>query len=439
MEETFYLETYGCSANTANAEIIAGLLERAGFIQMSSPEHASLLIINTCIVKAPTEHYMARRIRELDKGFPDSKLIVAGCMPDAELDLVKESSPRALMLGSHHVKDILKLITGENTQIIGYSDEVKLGLLRIRKNPAVAIIPISEGCLGSCAYCIVKFAKGRLHSYPLHEIVKEVEKSVASGCREIWLTSQDNSAYGRDYSEKSQLPALLVKINALKGSFWARVGMMNPDSILPVLDELVPPFRSMKIFKFIHIPVQSGSNEILKKMMRNYSVEDFKEIVSSFRKMIPRITLSTDIICGFPGETEEQFMESVNLIKEIKPDVLNISRFWAMPGTEAAAMEGQLNGNETKERSKRMTAEFKRIALEKNRTEIGSQYPILIDENLGNENYIARNEFYKPISIKYSGNIGRYGNCTRNIFNVFSKARIVGATSHSLIGEIVEE
>ena len=107
MEETFYLETYGCSANTANAEIIAGLLERAGFIQMSSPEHASLLIINTCIVKAPTEHYMARRIRELDKGFPDSKLIVAGCMPDAELDLVKESSPRALMLGSHHVKDIL--------------------------------------------------------------------------------------------------------------------------------------------------------------------------------------------------------------------------------------------------------------------------------------------------------------------------------------------
>jgi threonylcarbamoyladenosine tRNA methylthiotransferase CDKAL1 len=441
MNENFYLESYGCSANKAGSEIMAGLLERQGFIQVSSPEHASVIIINTCIVKLPTEHFMARRIKELDMGFPDAKLIVAGCMPDAELDLVKKSSPRAFILGSHRIKEILRLVNpgASEREITGGSDEVKLGLPRARFNPAIAIIPISEGCLGNCAYCIVKFAKGRLRSYPLNEIVEEVRKSVESGCREIWLTSQDCSAYGRDYSEKSQLPNLLHGINAVKGKFWVRVGMMNPDNILPVIPELIHEFQSMKVFKFIHIPVQSGSNAVLRKMRRNYTVEDFKKIISLFRASIPRIAVSTDIICGFPGETEEQFNESRALSDELKFDFMNISRFWPMPGTDAFSMPDSINGNITKKRSQILKVESDRVSLEKNRLEIGAEYPVLIDADLKEGSYSARNEFYMPVSVQYAGNIGKYGNRARNIFNVFSCARITGATSHGLIGEIAEK
>jgi MiaB-like tRNA modifying enzyme len=432
-EPTFYLESYGCSASTANAEIIAGLLERAGMLRVSSPEHASVIILNTCIVKAPTEHRMKRRIVELST-FSGKRLIVSGCMPDAEKDEILRLAPKAVLLGSHHVRRILEAALNGRS-FTGYSKEVKLGLPREMSNPAISIIPISEGCLGNCAYCAVKLAKGGLHSYPLDKIVKEAERSIKAGIREIWLTSQDNSAYGRDYAEKSQLPVLLESISSLKGMFWVRVGMMNPDSILPVLDRLIIQFRSEKIFKFIHIPVQSGNDEVLKRMRRRYTVDDFKSIITEFRKKIPRITVATDIICGFPGESEQQFEDSLRLVDWLRPDVLNISRFWAMPGTEAYSMQGMLNGNETKERSRRLSLLFEKISLEKNKAEVGSEYTVLIDENLGSGNFVARTEFYRPVSLRISDKLLRQ----HKMLGSFARARIVDATSYSLVGEFVEK
>ncbi len=434
----FYIESYGCSANTASSEIMEGLLERVGMIRVSSAENADIIIINTCIVKMPTEHHMIKRITEFYNLYPQ-KLIVAGCMPEAEPELVKRIAPKASMLGTHHIKEIVngakKILIGQRFELLGYANEIKLSLPRVRKNPAIAIVPISEGCLGNCSYCIVKFAKGKLFSYPIEEVLKEIEHSVKAGCKEIWITSQDNSAYGLDRQKKSQLPELLYKIGKLPGRFWARVGMMDPDGILPVIDDLVESFRSEKIFKFIHIPVQSGNNEILKKMRRRYTVENFKEIVKIFRKSIPKISLSTDIICGFPSETREQFMDSVNLIKEIKPDVLNISRFWAMPGTEALQMKEQIQGNETKERSKLLTEEFKKIALEKNIAELRTEQLVFIDEEKkvgGKIEYIGRTEFYRPVAVSSDNRDGR-------IFKKFVRVRIKDVTPHSLIGEIVKD
>ncbi|MEM0230603.1 MAG: tRNA (N(6)-L-threonylcarbamoyladenosine(37)-C(2))-methylthiotransferase [Candidatus Woesearchaeota archaeon] len=432
-QPTFYLESYGCSANTANAEMISGILESAGMLRVSSPEHASVIIINTCIVKAPTEHKMQRRISEISAQFPEKKLIISGCMPDAEGKTLKKIAPKAILLGSHHVKKVLEALT-RGRSFTGYSEEVKLGLPRHLSNPAICIVPISEGCLGNCSYCIVKLAKGKLHSYPVNEIVKEVKSGLRAGAREIWITSQDNSAYGRDLAEKSQLPMLLEEVTSIRGKFWVRVGMMNPDGILPVLDSLILRFRSEKVFKFIHIPVQSGNDEILRRMRRRYSVEDFKHIITEFRRKIPRITISTDIICGFPGETEEQFEDSINLIKWLRPDVLNISRFWPMPGTEAASMKNILNGNITKHRSQKLSRIFEGIALEKNKAEIGSECPVLVDEHIKENLYVARTEFYKPVSLR----IDRRMLGQKKVLGSFARARITGATSNSLIGELVE-
>ncbi|MCX6709396.1 MAG: tRNA (N(6)-L-threonylcarbamoyladenosine(37)-C(2))-methylthiotransferase [Candidatus Woesearchaeota archaeon] len=437
----FYIENYGCSANTASGEIIAGLLEKAGLINVENPKNAQIIIINTCIVKAPTEHAMLRRIKLLSETFPEKKIIVAGCLADVEKEEALAVSPNASFLGSHHIREITslvkKIIKGKSAEITGYANEIKLSLPRERKNPAIAIIPICEGCIGNCAYCIVKIAKGKLFSYPMESVLKEIKASVKSGCREVWITSQDNSTYMLDKQKKSALPELMKGIDSIPGKFWTRIGMMNPDSIMPVLDDLIPKFRSDKVFKFIHIPVQSGSDEVLKRMRRKYTSDDFREIISEFRKKIPKITLSTDIICGFPGEAREQFMESVNLVKEIQPDFLNISRFWAMKGTEALQMKGQINGNETKERSKILTIEFSKIAVEKNRAEIGTQSSVLIDDDLGNGNFIGRTEFYKPVSVKAEKYRNYFGRKIGDAFGQFIDVKITGAGKFSLSGEIV--
>jgi threonylcarbamoyladenosine tRNA methylthiotransferase CDKAL1 len=180
------------------------------------------------------------------------------------------------------------------------------------------------------------------------------------------------------------------------------VGMMNPNHVLNMLDELIEAFKGDRIFKFIHIPVQAGNDEVLKRMNRRYSADDFRRIVKEFRKKIPKMTISTDIICGFPGETDEQFNDSVELIREIKPDVLNISRFWPRPGTAAEKMEGQLHGNITKERSTLLQKVHEEVSFEKNRKWIGWKGKVLIDEKgkPGTNTFIGRNYCYKPVVVK---------------------------------------
>ncbi len=319
-------------------------------------------------------------------------------MPTVESELIKKLRPDASLVGVHHIKDILKAVN-KHTKLITRKKEVKLCLPKIRKNKIISIVQISEGCKGNCTYCIVKLVKGELHPYPANKILEEIKASIKDGCKEIWLTSQDSAAY-------PNLPKLLNKITKLKGDFKLRLGMSNPNNVLPILDKLIKVYSSDKIFKFLHIPVQSGNNKVLKAMNRYYTVNDFKKIIKEFRKAFPRITISTDIICGFPTETEEQFNDSLKLIKEIKPDVLNISRFWPRPGTKAEKMP-QIPSWITKERSKKLTKLFNKIALENNKKWINWQGKILIDEKGKNNTWIGRNLYYKPVIVKGNYKLGQ--------------------------------
>lgn len=408
-----YIENYGCSANKSNAEIMAGLLERSGCIVVSdekAAKDADIVIINSCIVKGPTENKILKRIKEL--AYSGKNLIVSGCMPEAENDLIHDAAPDAILLGPQHVRDVTKavdlIISGKEVRtkikdFIGEQHEIKLCLPKHRYNHVIDIVQISEGCDEYCTYCITKLAKGKLFSYPSENIIAEVNMALKEGCKEIWLTSQDCASY------QHGLPDLLQNISQLKGKFFVRVGMMNPNNVLPMLNELIDAFKEEKIFKFIHIPVQSGNDEILKKMGRRYKAEDFKRIIEKFRREIPKITVSTDIICGFPTETKEQFQDSVKLIEEIKPDVLNISRFWPRPGTPAEKME-QLSGGETKNRSTELAEIFGKIALEKNKRWVGWKGKVLIDEKgkPGTDSWIGRNYCYKPVVVKSQCKLGDF-------------------------------
>jgi len=420
-----YIETYGCSANQNNSEIMAGLLARAGFNIVNNPEIADVIIINTCIVKGLTLQRMLFRIKKLSKKF--SRLIVAGCLPDVMADRIKELANTAV-IGSHNFKDITKAVKGifegKKIQIIDKNNEIKLCMPKISKSKVIGITQISEGCIGSCSYCAVKLAKGKLFSYPAEEILKNVRSDLDSGCKEIWLTSQNNAAYGLDSDEK--LTELLEKILALKGKFFLRLGMMNPNNVLQILPGLIEIFKNKKIYKFLHLPLQSGSDSVLKAMKREYKVKDWLKIVNKFKKEIPELTISTDIICGFPTETAIDFEKTLELIMQVKPDILNISKFSAMPGTEAAKLK-QLSTQEIKKRSRILSKLHNEIALGNNKKWLGWQGTCLVNGKGFQDTWLARNVFYKLIILKSEDNLlGK----TLNI-------KIADAKSNYLLGKIV--
>lgn len=400
VSKKIYVEGHGCSASLADTEILKGMIERGGYEIVEEQSSADLSVLVTCSVKSVTEQRMLSRIREINQQ-GKNKLIVAGCLPKADPDKITRIGGNLSMLGPGNLDKILPTIDSSlsGKQMVSLAPEklVKLGMPRSRSNQVVGIVEISSGCLSSCTFCQVKLVKGNVFSYPEEAIVEEARTLVSQGAKEIWLTSTDNAAYGRD--AKTNLPRLISKVSSLPGHFKIRVGMMNPLLTDRLVDEMVECFRHEKVFKFVHLPVQSGSDRILKMMQRGYTVDDFREMVGTFRKAIPQITLSTDMIVGFPSETEAEFEESQQLLEKIRPDVVNISRFGARSGTKAALMDSQIDSAASKDRSRRMNDLVKRIQREINSKWVGWTGTVLLDEFV-KEAVVGRNFSYKPCLFK---------------------------------------
>jgi threonylcarbamoyladenosine tRNA methylthiotransferase CDKAL1 len=394
-----FVEGHGCSASFADTEIISGMINNRGYELVSNEKDADVAVLVTCTVKTVTEQRMLSRIRELSDG-GRKKLVVAGCLPKADPDKILKIRSDFSLVGPNNLKSIVPAIesslAGHQLISLEPSRLVKPGLPRARLNSTIGIVEISSGCLSSCTFCQVKLVKGTVFSYPEKEIVEEANTLVNQGAREIWLTSTDNAAYGRD--SKSNLPSLVRNVSQIKGNFKIRLGMMNPLLTDRVMDDLLDCLKLDKVFKFVHLPVQSGSNRILKVMQRGYSVSDFELMVERVRKEIPGITLSTDMIVGFPSESDSEFEESMDLLRRVKPDVLNLSRFGARGGTKAAIMEDQTTSEVAKKRSTSMAALSKKLQNEINASWIGWTGKILLDENVRGA-VVGRNFSYKPCLI----------------------------------------
>ena len=383
-----YLESYGCSANLNNSEIMAGILAAAGHEIVNSEAEAELVVLNSCIVKEPTLNKMISRMREIKP-----RLVVTGCLPDARPELVRRFQPDALMVGVHHVGEIGHAIADWRHRL-GKTPEIKLGLPRRSVSRVIEIVQIGEGCLGSCSYCATKIAKGALFSYPERAIVDQIKEVLARNVRLIWLTSQDCAAWGQE--QQKGLPKLLREILKLPGHFKLRIGMLNPTFLTKIVDELAELLAADKrLFSFAHIPVQSGSDSVLEAMSRGYTVADFVRSVKVLRSALPELQLMTDIICGFPSESDADFAQSLELIERVQPDVVHVNRFWPMPGTRAAALK-QLPRAVVDARSKKMSALAEALALERNRAWLNWCGPAFVDR-IGRGRAIARNQSYKPI------------------------------------------
>ncbi len=412
--------TFGCSNNVAESEIMAGLLKKAGHKIVESNE--DLTIINLCTVKGPS----------LNKGINaaakvKTRLIFAGCIPKHAINKLLAIKKNVSIINTHNLEKITtvvnKTLEGKQEIVLAEKKKIKLCMPRLRKNSNIAIIPISSGCVSSCSYCAVKNVKGNLMSYPAAAIIKEIKNGLSDGCKEIWLTAQDTGCYGMDI--KTSLTELLHNVSKIKQKFYVRLGMANPSFIYKQLNELVEVFKNDKIFKFLHLPLQSGSDKVLKNMNRNYNVKQFLSIVSKFREEIPGVTIATDIIVGYPTETEQDFKKTVDIIKKIKPEVLNLNRFWRMPGTKSEHLK-PLPSEVLKKRSLIVHKLHKEIALAQNKKWINWVGEVLVDETGRGKSFIARNFAYKPIVIKDNVKLG-----------AFVKVKVYSYTEHYLKAKTV--
>jgi MiaB-like tRNA modifying enzyme len=419
---SIYIEAYGCSASQADAEIIGGLLNQADFNIVKNEKDADLIVIVTCYVKTPTEQKILSRIKQLS----EKKLIVAGCMPEGIYSKLRKIAPEASLVSTHHLKEIVqaveKTLQGKRVEYLGKSEEVKLCLPRVRKNHVINIVPISSGCNSNCSYCCVRLAKGKLFSYPKEMILEEIESSLKEGCKEIWLTAQDTASY-----DLNKLPELLMEISKISGNFFVRVGMMNIRNVIPIASELIEAFKDKKIYKFFHLPVQSGSDKVLASMNRGHTVSQFEKIVNLFKKSF-NCQVWTDIIVGYPTEESEDFSKTIELIEKIKPDWVNVSKFGGRPGTEASKLK-PLSSKTVKERSQTASELVRKISLGKNKEWTGWKGEVLISEKgkkLGQ--WIGRNFAYKPVLIEDKD----------SLLGKILKVEVNEAVHSHLIGRIID-
>ena len=436
LKKKFYIETYGCAANRSDSERILRILQDKDFEQVQNFEEADITIFNTCGVKDPTERKILKSLRQLESQ-SESSTIITGCLPNISLQAIKRANPsygaivdtKSTHLIGSVIDDILSgkknidLFAKSRTEAFN-----KIDILPLNFNPIIGIITINEGCDGNCSFCGTKLARGKTLSHAPEKLLKQASIMLQNGAKELWITSQDSGAYKYESSEGVwELPELITAICKLPYRFRLRLGMINPDHVLRLeyrrtentLFDVIE--ANSQIFQFLHIPVQSGNNRILELMKRRYTVEEFKRIVSDIWTRFPQMTLSTDIIAGFPTESEEDFMDTVDLIKWFKPPVMNLSRYGARPRTVAAAMDGQIHERISKERTRMLMKIWEPLAFEANTKWLDWEGQVLFDEpgkredHNGEETIVGRNYAYRPIIIPAAnGTLGEYASVKIN-------------------------
>jgi threonylcarbamoyladenosine tRNA methylthiotransferase CDKAL1 len=385
---SFYVETYGCSLNQSETEELIHQL--ASHKRVDSANEAEVVVLNTCMVIETTERKILKRIEMLYDQLGLRKLIVSGCMVLPLGDRLRSFYPELEVMQIESVAPYIKAhFTPDPEDVPRFS--------------VTASVKVAQGCQGHCSYCVVKLIKGPIKSRSIEAITKDVEHRIEHGAKQIFLTAQDGGAYGLDRGYR--LPELIEALCALEFDFRLRVGMMNISSIRDIVEDLLSAFKHPKVYKFLHLPVQSGSDRILEQMERGYVASDFRRIVARFRRDYQNITVSTDFIVGFPSETEKDFRASMQLLREIRPLKVNITRFSKRIGTSAYTYE-QIAGRKAKERSRILTEEHHRIAYEENRLSLGKTYSALAVERGKNSSTILYSDSYRPIVISQDLTLG---------------------------------
>ncbi|SPP74689.1 blast:Threonylcarbamoyladenosine tRNA methylthiotransferase [Drosophila guanche] len=427
-----FVKTWGCAHNNSDSEYMAGQLAAYGY-QLSGKEEADLWLLNSCTVKNPSEDTFRN---EIETGMSNGKhVVVAGCVPQGapKSDYLRGLSVIGVQQIDRVVEVVEETLKGHSVRLLQNKKVhgrrvagAPLSLPKVRKNPLIEIISINTGCLNQCTYCKTKHARGDLASYPPEEIVDRARQSFAEGCCEIWLTSEDTGAYGRDIG--SSLPELLWQlVEVIPENCMLRVGMTNPPYILEHLEEVAKVLQHPRVYGFLHVPVQSGSDSVLGEMKREYCRKDFEHVVDFLRERVPGVTIATDIICGFPTETEADFEETVTLCSKYRFPSLFINQFFPRPGTPAAKME-RIPANLVKKRTKRLTELF--YSYEPYAQRVGETYTVLVTEISHDKlHYVGHNKSYEQVLLPMRD----------NLLGTRVHVRITSVSKFSMVGEIMDD
>ena len=389
----YFVETYGCTMNFGEGRLLSEDMASLGYEPADSADDADIVVLNTCTVVETTEKRMLSRISELKR--QGKRIVVTGCMAQVQSKRIRIRLPDSPIVRFEEY--------GRFRDIVSESFGCQ-GSPIILETGTDAILPIAQGCLGRCSYCITKFARGDLRSYPADDLLRRYDSFLEGGAREILITAQDTSSYGRDTG--TDLPALIRSMLEREGDYRIRLGMTNPDSLARVSQGILELMDDERMYRFVHIPVQSGSDAVLGRMRRRYTVGQFMELVDELRSGCPDISIATDMICGFPGETDEDHAKSVDLIRELRADTVNITRFSARPGTDAASMK-QVHGRISAERSAELTRVKNETELDVNSAMVGRRYRALATER-GKEGTIVRTGNYRPVVIRDEVPLGTF-------------------------------
>ena len=421
-----YIETYGCTFNQADSQIIAGILNENEIDIVDNIDEADIIIVNTCYVKLPTENKVTYKIQQLQEKYHDKKIIVSGCMVEIDPEKLEKVAPNCSWIGPHQLNKSADVVNatycGEVIRETGFSKESKVGVPKVSDDSLIHIIQICEGCLGACTFCCTRFARGPLNSYPISDIVEEARVAIENGACEIQLTAQDTAAFGRDSGEK--LSDLIKEVANLNGDFRVRVGMMHPKNILNDVGEIIDAMKHPKVYNFIHLPIQSGSDKVLSDMRRGHTIEQYLDIVSKFKKEIPDLTLAVDVIVGYPTENDDDFDLTVELLKKIKPSLIHLSKYQHRKGAISSSLP-EIPPAVMKKRSKFLSEIKSKITEDENRLLVNTIQTVLVVEKGSKGGFIGKTDSYIPVIVD-DAELGS-----------FVKVKITDATATYLLSELL--
>ena len=438
-----YIETMGCQMNKSDSERMFGMLSHLGYEETENPKDADLVMVNTCSIRQLSEDKAFSQIgvwgqwKKTSK--PDLKIGFCGCVAQQKMKEVFRRAPYVdFVLGTHKIYSLPEIIkriqTGERvlecTETNATEDD-KAAQYEINRVKSVnAWIPITEGCNNFCTYCIVPYTRGRERSRTSEIIIKEARQALKDGFKEITLLGQNVDSYGKDFKDKNyRLADLLRELNDIDGQFRIRFVTSYPTDIT---DELIDTVVELdKVCEYFHIPMQSGSSEVLKRMNRRYDRETYKKIVEKVRSKVPDVTITSDFIAGFPGETEAQFEETLSAIDEFELDYSNTAAYSPREKTVAARWVDEFIDEDTKtERLARLNEKVRENCLKSNQKYVGRTLEVLI-ENF--ENHKGKN----VITGRTRNNKIVHISCDSDRTGEFLNAKITGTKTWYLQGELV--
>ena len=430
-----YVETYGCQQNEADSEKLRGYLSQCGYAIVQEAEGADVVIMNTCAIREHAEQRVFGNLGALThtkRRYPRQKIFLCGCMAGETKvsERVKKSYPYVDgVFSTHHLwqfPEILWNVLSRKKRQFYVADEpgsIAEGIPQVRDNTLKAWVSIMYGCNNFCTYCIVPYVRGRERSRKMEDILAECKCVIEKGAKEITLLGQNVNSYGKDLDAGADFADLLAAIAQLPGDFKIRFMTSHPRDASEKLFDTMAKYD--KIAKQLHLPFQSGSSRVLKAMNRHYDRETYLKKVRYAKHVMPDLVLTSDVIVGFPGETEEEFEETISLIQEVHYDSLFTFIFSPRPGTPAASMEDLTPKEEKNRRFDRLCAVQNEISVEIHNNYIGKTLSCLVD-GTDKELLTARTE---------GGRLVRFAGDS-NLIGSYQKITVTGATTWSLVGEL---